>query len=140
MHVIYEDDEVIEYRYRRIVLSPGEMFVCPETGLLKTVPERKRPLPNRLILKGMIYILREGSWWELKVRPLDNWIEDQWDVWLEKPAAKISRQEAIKAYGGCLYAWSIRPLRRNEIRELLRHRREASKSKHNQRSRSGYWK
>lgn len=103
-------------------LEPGQMYVCPRTGLLKVVrPSKRRPPQLRHIVGRLRQLhFRDGHWWDVRVRELPADPGDLWDVWLERDVAKLTVQAAKTAYGAKLFAISKRPLSRREARTLLR--------------------
>lgn len=112
------------YGYRRwgclqpFLLATGEMYVCPDSGLLKVVKPSRRQLPPRRIPCGPLlqHIWRHNAWWEVRLRKIESNTLEMWDVWLEKPVGQISKQESARAYGGHLFAISQRPLTVAETR------------------------
>lgn len=116
--------------YRGIVLRPGAMYVCPQSGILKVVkPRRGSPQPKHVGAGRLTqYHLRDGSWWELQLRKRpESPGEKLWDVWLEQRVQLLSIATLQRAYGGKLFAISKRPLSPRETRCLhrcLRNRRK----------------
>lgn len=109
--------------YRRgRTLSPGQMYVCPRSGLLKIVRQSKRRAPPQRVQIDPFTQLhwRENAWWEVRLRPRPVEYADCWDVWIERPAGQITERELAAAYGGKLLAVSKRPLGREESRKLRR--------------------
>lgn len=123
----------LEVHWRPRVLEPGEMYVCPDTGLLKLVRASRRRQPMHRIQVGPLkqFHLRENSWWEVGLRKLPDDPGELWDIWLERDVALISKAERQQAYGGELIAVSKRPLTVVETRELHRRhsRRPANRRK-----------
>jgi hypothetical protein len=132
-------------------LRVGELYVCPRSGVLKAVrPAKRRGPPRRICVDerlnitsaeawlgclqcwgvGVQYHWRENAWWEVRVRKLPASSGDFWDVWLERPVAKLTALDCAAAYGGDVFATSKRPLSREEVRALyrrLRARRHAQR-------------
>ncbi len=125
----------VELRGRRVVsgagrhrgweLTPDTMYVCPRTGLLKIVRERRQTHAPQCIDRGELtqYHQRGGQWWELKLRERPEERGELWDVWLERPLAKLSDRQLKAAYGGTLLAISHRLMSPREVRALHRRRR-----------------
>jgi hypothetical protein len=107
-------------------LRPGEMYVCPRSGLLKVVRPAKRGEPPRRICagEGVQFHWRENWWWEVRVRKPPADCGELWDVWLERRVAKLKIPARLQAYGGDLFATSKRPLSREEVRALYRRLRK----------------
>lgn len=110
-------------------LQPGDMYVCPKTGILRTVRRNRRHKPVTKVdqRKLVQYQLRDGTWWQLRLRPVPDHISEQWDVWLEQDVAELSRETLSANYGEELFAFSKRPLNRNEIRQLQKRLRERTR-------------
>ena len=115
-------------------LSPGTMYVCPNTGLLKVVRQSRHTQTPQRVYGGQLrqYQQRDGAWWELKLRarPLDS--EGHWDAWLERPLEQLNDADLEAAFGGKLTAVSKRPLSPREVRALhrqLRKGRRVTKSR-----------
>ena len=122
--VEYRGREVvrIDNWHRGIVLRPGQMYVCPRTGILKVVRPRQHGTPRR-IGSGQLtqYHQRDGLWWELRLRKRpDAPAESLWDCWLEKAVRRLPEATLQQFYGGKLIAVSQRPLSPREARELHR--------------------
>jgi hypothetical protein len=103
-------------------LRQGEMYVCPKSGLLKVVGRPKPRQAPRRIQRGAFVQLhwREGVWWEVRLRERPGDPGELWDVWLERPASRVSADELQKTYGGKFLAVSKRPLPRSEARQALK--------------------
>lgn len=116
----------LEVGWRQRALEPGEMYVCPDTGLLRLVRKSRRRQPIRRIQFGQLqqYHLRDGSWWEVKLRKLCEAQEDVWDIWLEREVGTLTVDDCRREYGDELIAISKRPLRPVEAKALLRNRRD----------------
>ncbi len=112
-------------------LSVGQMYVCPKSGLLRTVGRSKpESLPTRILSTvDQIHILCDGVWWELRLREIPEDPGDLWDVWLERPVARLTVADSVAAYGGKRFAMSKRPLTREDTRQLLRRRRRLRHSR-----------
>jgi hypothetical protein len=108
-------------------LQPGDMYVCPQSGLLKVVrPNRNTSQPRRIQLKPLVqFHYRDGQWWEVRLRKPPDDPGELWDVWLERPVARITESELGRAFGGKLIAVSKRLLTRSEVRELRRSLRKS---------------
>lgn len=107
---------------RSSVLPPGTMYVCPNTGLLKVVcPKKRTHSPRRIQFgAGTQYHWRDNAWWEVRVRKPPGDPGELWDVWLERPLARLRETDLQNAYGGKLTATSKRLLSRGEVRQLYR--------------------
>jgi hypothetical protein len=116
------------YEDHRWLVRVGQMYVCPRTGLLKIVKPSKRHHPNTRFNIGSLrqYQFREGAWWELTLRKMPADPGDLWDIWLERPATKLTKQVQNNTYGGKLFCTAKRPLSPLEARSLLRARRGGS--------------
>lgn len=103
-------------------LTEGQMYVCPRTGILRTVKQsRTRITPKRICRTSMLqFHFRDGGWWELQLRELPPIQSEQWDVWLEKPIVKITSGERESAYGAKRWAISKKLLTPCESRALLK--------------------
>jgi hypothetical protein len=125
--------------WRGIPLRTGELYVCPASGILKVVRPPKRCGPpkrlcagadNQLLSaekwlwqlaergSGVQYHWRDGGWWQVRVRKLPAEPGELWDVWLERPAARLTAADCREAYAGDVFATSKRLLSREEVREL----------------------
>lgn len=123
-HVEILGEAIVAFRpwgYPR-TLRPGEMYVCPRTGLLKAVAPSKRRTPRRRLIHNthLQYHWRDGAWWELRTRERPDDPEGLWDVWLEREVCDISVIAAEREYASKVFACSKRPLTRDETRLLLR--------------------
>jgi hypothetical protein len=114
-------------RWRSTPLRPGEMYICPNSGLLKVVKSRGHtPEPTRITAGPFHqYHLRERSWWEVSLRNRADAPEDLWDLWLERDVEKLNQDDYIQAYGADLVAIAKRPLRPIEIKQILNEHRKA---------------
>lgn len=125
---------VRQWGHRR-EMRPGEMYICPNTGLLKEVKRNKsRRPPSQYVLDPVVrFMKRDESWWEVRVRTRPEEPSIEWDVWLEKDVAATPPREYEAAYGGKLFAVSKRALTPQETREVRRrlrmqnHRRRRSR-------------
>jgi hypothetical protein len=136
-HVEVRGHEVFSLdRWRRgRPLAPGQMYICPTSGLLKVVRRKAAPaISTRVGLGGMEQIhLRDGAWWKLHLRPLTDqgFIVRRhaarrpvstprilWDVWLERWVSHSDEAELVAVYGGKFAAISKRPLSPGETRDL----------------------
>jgi hypothetical protein len=124
-HVELDGERVIASNrwQRRFELRAGEMYICPRSGLLKTVRlDKPRELPRRLSTgdeRTQLHF-RENWWWEVRVRKWTMALVKRWDVWLERPVGGFRAAHRLEAYGGDLFATSKRPLTREEVRVLHR--------------------
>jgi len=107
-------------------LRPGELYICPRTGLLKAVrPDRRRTPPTKISGNGLVqYLWRDNAWWEVQLRHLPDNPQELWDVWLERDVIDLTAEDCRVAYGGKLFAVSKRPLNREETRQLYRKLRQ----------------
>jgi hypothetical protein len=128
LEVRIENDRVVnESEWRRnIVLGPGEMYVCPRSGILKVVRPRREFRPKRRVqfVPLVQFHFRDNTWWEVRLRERPNQPGELWDFWLEKSVAKVSVVEQKSIYGGNFVAVSKRALSRVEVRNLNRRIRE----------------
>lgn len=110
-------------------LRPGEMYVCPSTGILRKVNvDRRQANQERVsVSPTKQFHFRDNLWWEVQVRSSRNARPDLWDVWLERDVGELSVQDCLKAYGGEMVAISKRPLSRDETKQLHRDRRNRSR-------------
>lgn len=98
-------------------LRPGEMYICPETRILKIAPRVPQKPLTRIDRNGTTqWLSREGVWWELKLRATPKDPGDLWDVWFERPVRRVLASERTTAYGGDYFALSKRQLSREESR------------------------
>ena len=121
---------------RGTVLRPDEMYVCPNTGLLKVVRRRHQTHAPQRVHVGKLtqYQQRDNAWWELKLRERPDDPGELWDVWLERRLSQLQDTDLQAAFGGKLTAISKRPLSQTEVREL--HRSLRSQRGRNTKSRS----
>jgi hypothetical protein len=110
-------------------LSPGTMYVCPQSGLLKVVRKSKHiPAPQRLRLGQLTqYHQRDGGWWELKLRDRPADPGELWDVWLERLLERLTDDDLWQVFGGKLTVVSKRLLAPGEVRLLLRGLRQQAR-------------
>ncbi|MCU0711712.1 MAG: hypothetical protein MUC43_06605 [Pirellula sp.] len=103
-------------------LRVGEMYVCPHSALLKVVEKNRRndPLQRLSLSDEAMCLLRDNSWWEVKVRRREPWLGHLWDVWLERDVSKLTSQETSEIYGDDLFATSKRLLMPDEAKKLIR--------------------
>jgi hypothetical protein len=123
--------------WRGYVLSTGEMYVCPTSGLLKVARKQGPPsLPTQVGLGNLQQShWRDGVWWKLTLRPFEDhgWPVRRhaptrpsrsprllWDVWLERWMSLDDHAELTATYGGKLIVTSKRLLDRAETGELTR--------------------
>ena len=110
-------------------LLPGEMYVCPRTGILREVyVDRRQASQARVsVSPTKQFHFRDNLWWEVQVRSSRKARSDLWDVWLEREVGELSVQDCLKAYGGEMVALSKRPLSREETKQFHRDRRKRSR-------------
>lgn len=103
-------------------LPPGRMYVCPNSGLLKVVPQPRSRRPRAVFYdrEQRMFRLRDGVWWEVRLREIPDDPVDLWDVWLERPVARLTAAEVTRTYGGKRFATSARPLSSREARDMRR--------------------
>lgn len=103
-------------------IRPEALYVCPVSGLLKIAPRKRSAAPSRQYLRGtpLQYLFRDGSWWELRLRPAPPEATEAWDCWLERPVTAAIRQLRLDTYGGDFVATSKRLLSPTEARTTLR--------------------
>ena len=106
----------------RRALRPGEMYVCPHTGLLKEVKRRHHREPATRLHNGpkSLYLLKDGIWWDVGVRKLADAKPDHWDPWLEQIVDHLGHNLCRKTYGGLLYATTKRPMSPTEAKQRLK--------------------
>ena len=105
-------------------LSPGDLYVCPKSGLLKIAKPRPRRQVRRLMLsENLQYHLVNGIWLEVRLRKLPPDFEGCWDALLQRRIGTMRRAELWKSYGQPAYALSTRPLTRDEDKKLPRESR-----------------
>lgn len=116
-------------------LPAGQMYVCCVTGLLKVVEQRQAAQPpERLQLApGLVHLLKDRVWWEIRVRPIPDDPAELWDVWLERSVSQLKTVDCRQAYGEQVFAVSKRALTPGETKQLLRTRRELSRRRSRQR-------
>jgi hypothetical protein len=102
-------------------LDPGQMYVCPQTGLLKIVRPAKPRAPTQYG-RGSLrqHHFRDGAWWELRLRKIPADPGELWDFWFERPMASLGLRNVKDTYGGPLFTTAKRPLSRAEARSLRR--------------------
>lgn len=123
--------------YRRRALRPGELYVCPRTGMLKRFPQPRETQTLQQVDRGQAkqYCLRDGQWWELRLQSPPANPDQRYDLWLERPLNQLTDCQLKVAYGAVLTVVSRRPLSPRETRELNRrirkegHRQAKRKSK-----------
>lgn len=131
-HVFDYVCRLVEYRgrnvvrldnwYRGMVLRPGQMYVCPRTGILRIVRQQPGRPAERVGLGQLTqYHRRDGNWWELRLRKRpDAPDESLWDIWLEELVCHVPVETLHRTYGDKLIAISRRPLSPRETRALHR--------------------
>lgn len=129
-------DRRLGWSGRRRALRAGEMYLDPRTGYLQIVkPHRLRRDPQRIARPEGLYLQRDGTWWQVTVRPLPNNRRDGWDLWLERPLNRVSDELCQSTYGQAVYAVAQRPLSRREALDLLQQYRSTG-ARRKQRRRS----
>jgi hypothetical protein len=110
------------------LLAPGEMYVCPKTGLLKAVrrSRRERPATRRHLSADRMLLFHDGHWWDVRVRKVPDDPSELWDVWLERPVARLTQEATNAAYGDHLFAISCRAISPREVRRLSRQHQTGS--------------
>lgn len=103
------------------------LYVCPHTGILRHVKRRRRQHEITRLGQGTMVQHRrlDGTWFEVRLRPVPQDIDGCWEAVLEKPLAKCSPEDLTRRYGSfaegvAVYALSKRPLKPAEARELLK--------------------
>jgi hypothetical protein len=108
-------------------LREGQMYVCPQTGLLKVVAPLKRREATQYDLGSLRqFHFRDGVWWELTLRKTPPSPGTLWDIWFERPVANLKPRDLRTTYGAPFFATAKRPLSRREARALHRVKRRAS--------------
>jgi hypothetical protein len=109
--------------------SQAELYICPQTGVLRRVPCRPvrqptRPAPKPVRL-GPEYQCRwiRGAWHLITLRPFPRSLEEARrstavDVVLKKRLADLDLGRAQHEYGGLFYAVAVRQLSKAELRSL----------------------
>jgi len=132
-HVSRVGDQIIPRTggRRGSALGVGQMFICPETGLLKVVPKCKRRKPVERVNSrdSVVHLRRSGCWWEVRVRPLKEVVSGYWDVWMEQSVEALSSALCLEVYGSEVFATSVRALTRAEERSLKKRIRAESKKR-----------
>jgi hypothetical protein len=108
---------------RRYPLAPGDMYVCPRTGLLRVVRRRhgERPRIHIAVNKLLQYHRRDGQWWEVRLRARPTQPGEAWEPWLEMPVARVWPERARAEYGADdVVALSKRLLSPSAARRILR--------------------
>jgi hypothetical protein len=130
-HVFQFVHRVVELRGRELIarngwgrqfrLLAGEMYICPQTGLLKVVRTRAASQPTCVGRGQPRQLHRRGEqWWELQLCNLPAEPEQQWDAWLNARVARLTEQQCLEAYGCKRYANSCRLLTRAQTKALQR--------------------
>jgi hypothetical protein len=120
---------VLPWGYRAEMRS-GEMYICPQTKLLRVVKqnESRRPAVQCIVGPTVRFMKRDESWWEVRLRNRPAQPSTEWDVWLEKDVAATTSGEYQATYGGKLFAVSKRGLNRRETQEVYRRLRKNRRS------------
>ncbi|MCA9081826.1 MAG: hypothetical protein KDA58_14790, partial [Planctomycetaceae bacterium] len=138
-HVIIRDRQIIAVRQwgYRTEMRPGEMYICPNTGLLRQVKKNKsrRPPSQCIVGPTVRFMKRDDSWWEVRLRTRPEEPSTEWDVWLEKDVGATTPEEFQEAYGGKLFAISKRGLNAQETREVYRRLKKQGRRRRRPRSR-----
>jgi hypothetical protein len=105
-------------------LSPGDLYVCPQSRLLKiTKPRRRQQIRRLMVSEDLQYHLVDGIWHEVRLRKLPADFDGCWDALLNRRIGTTRRGELTNAYGQAAYAVSARPLTKLEARKLVHSRR-----------------
>jgi hypothetical protein len=102
-------------------LSPGHLYVCPKSGILR-IAKRPHRIQTRKRLsrdENIQYHLVGGVWHEVRLRKLPPDFEDCWDALLNRRIGTLHRVELWKTYGLAAYALSARELTRREAKTLF---------------------
>lgn len=130
-HVIIRDRLIIAVRQWGYCaeMRPGEMYICPSTGLLRQVKKKKsrRPPSQCIVGPTVRFMKRDESWWEVRLRERPEEPSTEWDVWLEKDVGATTPMESQAVYGGKLFAISKRGLNAQETREVYRRLKKQSR-------------
>jgi hypothetical protein len=130
--VVESEGKIFAYRRwsgRRYPLTPGDMYVCPRTGILRVVRRRQGAGPRiRINVNKLLqYHRRDGQWWEVRLRARPSQPGEAWEPWLELPVAQVRPERARDAYGAeDVVALSKRLLPPIEASRILRSARERS--------------
>ena len=103
-------------------LQPGKMYVCPNSGLLKLVRQKSHAKPVRRVQRDwqLQYHWRDNHWWEVRLRPRPDDPGELWDVWFERPLARVQTKALDDLFGRKLMVVSKRMLSPTEVRQLHR--------------------
>jgi hypothetical protein len=112
---------------RGIPLRPGDMYVCPRSGLLLVVRQKRPPSPPRRFEQNsqIQFLWRDSAWWEVRLRKRPDDPGELWDAWFERPVVQVPESESIRVFGGKLIAVSKRPLSLSETRNFYRQLRKS---------------
>ena len=128
------------YLHRETSIRVGELYVCPNSGLLKEVrppkhPQKKEENPREVIFTNDNYTQYrkiEGIWYEVKLSDLPDRDDSRpwWRRGLNGPSVydtvfgenlgSLSRSEIIRTYGDQLYAVGKRQLNSSEIKRIMK--------------------
>jgi hypothetical protein len=100
-----------------------QLYVCPRTGLLRSVKRpkavaRSRPVESIASDSGRMYRLIDGLWYELTLRPITQETLGCRDVMLKCTVRDLPQWEAKRTYGAVVFAVAKRQLNKREIRRL----------------------
>ncbi len=110
---------------RRFGTSREQLYVCARTGILRVAKPHRRFRALKLApTKEVLYLYKDCTWWEVRVRQHAEKLGGVKDVWLDKPANQISRDERMAAYGDSVLAFAKRPLTYEERRAFLRQKKK----------------
>lgn len=103
-------------------LRVNEMYVCPNTGILKVVRQPKScgTQASQLKLGAIKLFQRDEIWWELKLQRYPDEPKLQFDIWLDRPLSRLTPDECKFFYGEKAFAISKRQLIVREFKQLKR--------------------
>ena len=108
-------------------LWPGQRYVCPRTGRLKKMPDkRKRPAyrpgfewppPRGIRVSATLQCRRiNGLWHVVELRPFPVLSpKEKWDVVLNRRVTGFDKKLVMQMYGALVYAVSARRLAKREL-------------------------
>lgn len=126
---VEERDGVI-YRatgWRGFRLRSGQLYVCPQTGILKSATEPAKSVPDVVPgRRNLEYRRLRGDWYELRLREVPADGDERaacFDAWLGRAVSKVSERELRGLYPvstkkPARYAQSARKVSSAEAREL----------------------
>jgi hypothetical protein len=103
-------------------LEPGDLYVCPQTGFLRTAraPRRKQIRRHFSADATVQYHLVLGVWHEVRLQNLPPDFEECWDALLKRRIDTSQRAVLQKTYGMAAYALSARELSKREVKVIFR--------------------